>query len=131
VTRLTRSPGLDDYPACSPDGSRIAFVSNRDGQFEVIRRPTATDRGRDVSRHPLGDTYPTWTPDGLGVTFVSQRDGGFDLYTRAVGALRTPHSKPVFFLKNGFLARARAGVRRPRHWVVTPRPGAPGFRNPF
>ena len=35
MTRLTTSPGLDDYPAFSPDGKRIAWVSNRDGNFEV------------------------------------------------------------------------------------------------
>ena len=41
---LTQSPGLDDYPAFSPDGKRLAFVSNRDGHFEVyLAPPTAPD----------------------------------------------------------------------------------------
>jgi TolB protein len=84
LVRLTQSRGLDDYPAYSPDGSRLAFLSNRDGQFEIY---VARADGHDpvnISRHPLRDAFPTWEPDGRGVTFVSERDGGIDLYTQIV-----------------------------------------------
>ena len=84
LMRLTHSPGLDDYPAYSPDGTRLAFVSNRDGQFEVYVARSDGSKPINISRHPLRDVFPTWTRDGKGVTFVSNRDGGFDLYTRIV-----------------------------------------------
>jgi len=82
LTRLTHSPGLDDYPACSPDGSRIAFVSNRDGQYEVYVCSADGTGPWNLSRHPLRDTYPTWRPDGSGVTFVSNRGGSSEIYTQ-------------------------------------------------
>ncbi len=83
LTRLTTSPGLDDYPAVSPTG-RIAFVSNRDGNFEIYLSDADGSHPINLSRHPLRDTQPTWNPDGSGVTFVSDRDGLGDLYTVTV-----------------------------------------------
>lgn len=81
-SRLTNSRGLDDYPAYSPDGTRLAFVSNRDGQFEIYVAAADGSCPFNISRHPDRDTFPTWTPDGHGVTFVSNREGGCDLYTQ-------------------------------------------------
>jgi TolB protein len=82
LLRLTNSRGLDDYPAYSPDGSRLAFVSNRDGQFEIYIANADGSAPFNLSRQPGRDTYPTWTPDGRGVTFVSDRNGGLDLFTQ-------------------------------------------------
>jgi TolB protein len=33
--RLTAGPKSDDQPAISPDGSKLAFQSNRDGNYEI------------------------------------------------------------------------------------------------
>ena len=35
VRRLTNHPALDCWPAWSPDGKRVAFVSNRDGGHDI------------------------------------------------------------------------------------------------
>ena len=78
---MTRSPGLDDFPAFSPDGKHLAFASLRDGQMEIYVADADGSNPANLSTHPGRDTQPSWTPDGRGVTFVSDRDGGTDLYT--------------------------------------------------
>ena len=72
IRQLTNSLNLHN-PAVSPDGSRLAFVSNRDGQYEIYVAAIDGSNPVNVSRHALRDTYPTWTPDGGSVTFVSER----------------------------------------------------------
>jgi dipeptidyl aminopeptidase/acylaminoacyl peptidase len=63
--RFTQGTKQDRQPRWSPDGSRLAFVSNRDderGQIYVI----AVDGGeaRQVTAHPNGASDPAWSPDG-------------------------------------------------------------------
>jgi Tol biopolymer transport system component len=36
--RLTNNPAEDSFPARSPDGEKIAFCSDRDGNFEIYIR---------------------------------------------------------------------------------------------
>jgi TolB protein len=50
------SPQIDANPVWSADGSRIAFVSSRDGDWAIF---TMNARGTDVVRVTAGDT-PSW-----------------------------------------------------------------------
>lgn len=66
--------------AWSPDGERIAFYTNVDGNMEVY---TVRKDGSDLtnlSRHPSNDMMPDWSPDGQRLLFVSERDGNRELY---------------------------------------------------
>ena len=71
--RLTTNKASDGAPAWSPDGTRLAFVSKREGdsaaQAYVI--PVAGGEAERVTDLPLGVSDLKWLPDGKRLVFVS------------------------------------------------------------
>ncbi len=77
---LTDHPGEDGYPAWSPDGARIAFASNRDGDYDIyVVDADGTDL-MQVTDAPGRDDGPAWKPDGTQIGFSSDRSGDIDIY---------------------------------------------------
>jgi Tol biopolymer transport system component/DNA-binding winged helix-turn-helix (wHTH) protein len=80
LVRLTNNNAHDAGPVWSPDGSRIAFWSNRDGKAEIY---VVNADGSNLSRltNNLSDDYgPRWSPDGRRILFDSERDGNREVY---------------------------------------------------
>ncbi len=76
LTKLTPDTTSASDPAFSPDGSRIAFVSQRDGNAEIyIMNADGTGSTR-VTNDPQSDGRPSFTPDGLALVFHSARAAG-------------------------------------------------------
>ena len=73
--RLTHNPAYDAEPAWSPDGRKIAFRSNRDGNNEIYVMNADGSGLRNLTRNAARDTRPSWSPDGRKIAFVSNRDG--------------------------------------------------------
>jgi dipeptidyl aminopeptidase/acylaminoacyl peptidase len=70
-TRLTSSSAYDGQAAYSPDGSRIAFMSTRDGQARVwVMNADGSDPHTITSNFP-GSARPTWSPDGSQIAFTT------------------------------------------------------------
>ncbi len=70
--RLTTSPGLDIFPAWSPDGARIAFTSGRDGNWELYVMGSDGAHQRRLTRTPEEDEgVPAWSPDGEKIAYVT------------------------------------------------------------
>ena len=65
-TRFTFSAGADNVPVWSPDGKRIAFVSNRDGGVFNLYVKDAGGTGVDelLLKTPLNKLINDWSPDG-------------------------------------------------------------------
>ena len=66
ATRLTSHPATDWQPVFSPDGSRIAFASDRAGASTVFVMATSGPGAESVIyRNPKGSAFPTdWSRDG-------------------------------------------------------------------
>src|ERR1700683_4957158 len=76
IQRLTDNKARDIYPRFSPDGSLIAFSSNREGNYDVFVVPVAGGKPKQLTFHSADDNVVGWTPDGKKVIFTSARGKG-------------------------------------------------------
>ena len=60
--------------------SRIAFVSKRDGNWEIYVMNADGSDQRNLTSHPAFDSHPSWSPDGSRIAFFSDRDGDRNIY---------------------------------------------------
>ncbi len=77
---LTKRRFHDTNPSFSPDGSRIAFVSQSDGNFEIYLINADGSGLVRVTRDAGDDMTPVFSNDGAKIYFVSNRSGKFGLY---------------------------------------------------
>ncbi|GAA1288831.1 hypothetical protein [Saccharothrix xinjiangensis] len=63
LRRLTETPADETWPAFSPDGTEIAYSTDRDGGREIYRRLVAGGPEARVTDEPDGDAgEPAWNP---------------------------------------------------------------------
>ena len=115
ATQLTFGGFYDSDPAVSPDGSRIAFVSDRNGsQKDIFVLDISSGRIRQVTHEYFWADRPVWTPDGRSITYLSLRSEESPREVRQVSfanaeAATIPVLGPafytsVFYLPDGRLA---------------------------
>jgi TolB protein len=75
---LTDYPG-DAAPAASADG-HIAFMSDREGNWEVYVMNADGSGLLRLTETPANDGLPAWSPDGTYLAFVSDRDGAWAIW---------------------------------------------------
>jgi len=69
IVRLTDAVGFDLFPMFSPDGSKIAWVAQRDGNIDVwVMNADGTDQTR-LTTDPNAQSQPSWSPDGTKIAF--------------------------------------------------------------
>ncbi len=119
-------------PDWSPDGSRIAFQSFRDGNWHLWSiRPDGSDP-RQHTFGPYDDREPVWSPDGTKLAFSSDRSGNYDVWILDLGTggvtRVTTHPgnefTPAWSPDGSLLAFAASRGGPEGIYVVEPRAGA-------
>lgn len=80
LVNLTNNLAVDDVPSLSPDGTKIAFMSNRDGAGDIYVMDADGSNVVRLTRAPAIDASPVWTPDGTRIVFDTGRDGNREIY---------------------------------------------------
>ena len=71
--RLTNNRRYDWHPSWSPDGERIAFTSDRKGEFqnfEIYVMDADGGNEQRLTENRVDDGHPSWSPDGKRIAFA-------------------------------------------------------------
>ena len=77
LRRLTTNSATDRCPTISPDGKKIAFTSNRSGNYEVYIMNTDGSNPQRLTNSPVDEAHTDWHPDGSKIAFSRH----FDIFT--------------------------------------------------
>ncbi|MBM64172.1 MAG: hypothetical protein CL484_14580, partial [Acidobacteria bacterium] len=96
-----------EYVEFSPDGGRLAFVSDRDGALKLWVMPTEGGEAMALTRGQQFLVSPVWSPDSSQIAYVSEESGSTNVWTVSadgnsdpvsvtsnVGRVRSPRWSP-------------------------------------
>lgn len=68
------------FAASGPFSGKVAFTSDRDGNFEIYASNRDGSSPTRLTNNPASDQHPAWSPDGKKIAFTSDRDGNDEIY---------------------------------------------------
>jgi Tol biopolymer transport system component len=82
TNRQQRTESIADNitPVWSPDGQRIAFVSQRDGNREIYVMNAGGTGVVNITQNSAEDWTPAWSPDSQQIAFSSNRPGNWEIF---------------------------------------------------
>ncbi len=87
--RLTSDPWNDTMPVFSPDGEKIAYLSDQSGQWSLWLMNSDGGERKQLTASGTVAMYPSWKPDSRRIVYISEEDGSFDLQTVDIATLET------------------------------------------
>ncbi len=82
LTRLTQDAWDDITPSLSPDGTRVAYASNRNGYWDLYLLDLKTGQTTRLTDTPEYDAAPSWSPDGAWLAYESYIGGYLQIFIR-------------------------------------------------
>lgn len=81
-TPITNGPrgAMNVEPSLSPDGTKLAFSSDRSGKAMIYIMDLDTKATRRLTFAGHYNSTPTWSPDGKRLAFMGNLGGHFDIY---------------------------------------------------
>src|SRR5215472_5888640 len=126
IQQVTASAQADLWPAFSPDGTQIAFSSNRSGHFELyVQSLVPGSVERQITHDAQDNIQPAWSPDGKYLAFVPKVRGGIGVLPVTGGEVRylTQSGSDPHWSPDGRMLAYRSAnletVREPMAWEST------------
>ena len=90
-------PSTTPSPTPAPSLGKIAFESNRDGNYEIYVMNSDGSNQVRLTNNPFFDSSPSWSPDNKKIAFASNRDGNYEIYV-----MNADGSNPTRLTNNPF-----------------------------
>ncbi len=87
VTQVTDGNANDAQPVFDPTGQRIAFSSDRSGNWDVWVIDVDGRNATQITNSPMQELHPSWSPDGKQLVYcrISPRDRRGELWIAELG----------------------------------------------
>ena len=125
ANRLSSPIGSESFPRFSPDGKKIAYTANYNGNNDVYVINSNGGIPKRLTFHGMNDRVLGWTADGKSVLFASSRESGRQRYSQfytvsvkggAPIKLDVPYGEYASFSKNGDKIAYTDRSRVQRNW---------------
>jgi eukaryotic-like serine/threonine-protein kinase len=124
---VTAEQGFSTAPALSPDGSMLAFASDRsnEGNLDIWIQQIGGGEPMRLTSDPFDETDPSFSPDGARVAFRSEKAGGGIYFVPALGG------DPVLIAPKGRNPRFSPDGKTIAYWEGREGSSVPGSSKPF